>query len=66
MIRIRPMRAADAAVVADLTTQLGYPVDEAELARRFEAVSARGDDAVLVARTARSAGSTSVSSPACR
>ena len=49
MIRIRPMRAADAAVVADLTTQLGYPVDEAELARRFEAVSARGDDAVLVA-----------------
>jgi GNAT superfamily N-acetyltransferase len=52
MIRIRTMRAADAAVVADLTTQLGYPVDEAELARRFDVVSNRTDDAVLVATDA--------------
>jgi (aminoalkyl)phosphonate N-acetyltransferase len=52
MTRIRPMRAEDAAAVADLTTQLGYPVDAAELARRFDAVSARSDDAVLVATDA--------------
>lgn len=43
------MRAADAARVAELTTQLGYPVDAQETERRFAALSERAGDAVLVA-----------------
>jgi GNAT superfamily N-acetyltransferase len=35
---IRPMRPLDAAAVAELTTQLGYPVDEAAQRRRIEDV----------------------------
>jgi GNAT superfamily N-acetyltransferase len=52
MIRIRPMLVEDAAAVANLTTQLGYPVGAAELGRRFDALSARSDDAVFVATDA--------------
>jgi GNAT superfamily N-acetyltransferase len=48
--RIRPARPADAADLARLTTQLGYPVDPGEQGRRLERVLASGeDDAVLVA-----------------
>ena len=43
------MRADDAAAVARLTTQLGYPVGTAELAARAEAVRARGSAEILVA-----------------
>jgi ribosomal protein S18 acetylase RimI-like enzyme len=49
MIRIRPMRAADAARVAELTTQLGYPVATDELALRFADVGIRDDHELLVA-----------------
>ena len=47
---IRPARADDAAALADLTTQLGYPVGAATLERRLASVLASAaDDAVLVA-----------------
>jgi len=49
MTPIRPMRAADAERVADLATQLGYPVAADELARRFADLGARADHEVLVA-----------------
>lgn len=47
--RIRPARPADAADLARLTTQLGYPVDPDEQGRRLAGVIARKDDTVLVA-----------------
>ncbi len=43
------MRAADAARVADLTTQLGYPVAAGEIGRRFAHLESTGSDVVLVA-----------------
>lgn len=47
---IRPMRSSDAGVVAQLTTQLGYPVDEATQRRRIEDVlEAPSDHGLLVA-----------------
>ena len=49
MIRIRPMRDADAARVAALTTQLGYPVTAEELARRLAGVRTHRDHELLVA-----------------
>ena len=56
MTDIRPMAAADAARVADLTTQLGYPSTPEEIATRFAAIERRGDDvAVLVATDASDA-----------
>jgi GNAT superfamily N-acetyltransferase len=49
-VRIRPMTAADASLVADLTTQLGYPTSPVETAERLSALLARPDDhAALVA-----------------
>jgi len=48
-IRIRPMRPADAARVADLATQLGYPAEAAQIERRFAFLAARPVDTVLVA-----------------
>ena len=49
-MRIRPMTAADAALVADLTTQLGYPTGSAETAERISMLLERPDDhAALVA-----------------
>ena len=49
-MRIRPMTAADAAMVADLTTQLGYPTDSTETAERMSMLLERPDDhAALVA-----------------
>jgi len=47
--RIRPMVGADVARVADLTTQLGYPSTDEQIAARFAEVDARPDQAVLVA-----------------
>jgi GNAT superfamily N-acetyltransferase len=49
MTAIRPMEASDAAVVADLTSQLGYPSSAGEIASRFGELRARPDDEVLVA-----------------
>ena len=49
-MRIRPMTAADASVVADLTTQLGYPTSPTETTERISVLLARPDDhAALVA-----------------
>ena len=49
-MRIRPMTAADASVVADLTTQLGYPTSPTETTERISVLLARPDDhSVLVA-----------------
>lgn len=49
MTRIRPARADDAAKLAGLTTQLGYPTESKTQAHRLAAVLARTDDAVMVA-----------------
>ena len=49
MTRIRSMVGADVARVADLTTQLGYPSTDEQIAARFAEVDARPDQAVLVA-----------------
>ena len=49
MTGIRPMRATDAAQVASLTTQLGYPVATEELARRLADVRTREGNELLVA-----------------
>ena len=49
MTRIRPMVGADVAHVADLTTQLGYPSTDEQIAARFAEVDARPDQAVLFA-----------------
>ena len=49
MTRIRPMIAADAGRAAELTTQLGYPVDAETLATRLAEVRTRLADEVLVA-----------------
>jgi len=49
-VRIRRMTPADAAVVAALTTQLGYPTGSAETAERISMLLERPDDhAALVA-----------------
>jgi GNAT superfamily N-acetyltransferase len=49
MVRVRPMTAADLDPAADLTTQLGYPVDGAELGRRLAAIRGQPAEEVLVA-----------------
>jgi GNAT superfamily N-acetyltransferase len=46
---LRPMRADDAEVVADLTSQLGYPVAATELASRAAEIRARTDEEIIVA-----------------
>ena len=47
---IRPMDVSDAARVAELTVQLGYPVSEAELRDRLAtALTAPADHRLLVA-----------------
>jgi GNAT superfamily N-acetyltransferase len=50
--RIRAPRAEDAAALAGLSGQLGYPVDAFELGERLAAVVANDDAAVLVATEA--------------
>jgi len=49
MTAIRPMRADDAAEVAELTTQLGYPTDADEERRRIADIRSRTDDELFVA-----------------
>jgi GNAT superfamily N-acetyltransferase len=49
-VRIRPMTAADAPQVADLTTQLGYPTAEGDAIQRLADIESRPDDhAAIVA-----------------
>jgi len=49
-MRIRPMTAADASLVADLTTQLGYETSPAETTERISVLQERPNDhAALVA-----------------
>ena len=43
-MRIRPMTAADASVVAGLTTQLGYPTSPTQSTERISVLHARPDD----------------------
>ena len=47
---IRQMRAEDAAAVAALTTQLGYPSTEDEIRRRYDLLKDRWDARVCVAQ----------------
>ena len=47
--QIRPAIEADVGPMAELTTQLGYPVDQGTLGRRLADVRARTADEVLVA-----------------
>ena len=49
MTGIRPATETDAGPMAELTTQLGYPVDAATLGERLADVRTRTDDGVLVA-----------------
>lgn len=42
----------DAAAVADLTTQLGYPASESEIKRRYDFIKDRWDARLLVAQHA--------------
>jgi GNAT superfamily N-acetyltransferase len=46
---IRAAAMTDASELADLTTQLGYPVEADELRRRLGRIASRPDDVVLVA-----------------
>lgn len=48
-VTLRPAALNDAATLAELTTQLGYPVAADEQERRLRGVMGRPDDAVLVA-----------------
>jgi GNAT superfamily N-acetyltransferase len=49
-MRIRPMTAADAPLVADLTTQLGYPTTADQTAQRLATLSERPEEhAILIA-----------------
>jgi ribosomal protein S18 acetylase RimI-like enzyme len=47
---VRQMLPGDAAAVADLTCQLGYPATEAEIKRRFDFIKDRWDARLLVAK----------------
>lgn len=47
--RIRPARAGDAAAIAELTTQLGYPVETDAQAARLAPILVSPRDVVLVA-----------------
>lgn len=49
---IRPATADDAARMAELATQLGYPTTPSQLAMRLRALSPRPDAAILVATDA--------------
>jgi ribosomal protein S18 acetylase RimI-like enzyme len=47
---IRQMLPDDAAAVADLATQLGYPASESEIRRRFDLIKERWDARLFVAK----------------
>ena len=46
---VRQMRPEDAAAVAELTTQLGYPSTEDEISRRYDRIKDRSDARLFVA-----------------
>ena len=46
---LRPVREDDAAAVADLSTQLGYPTRSGQAAARLRDLAGRPEDAVVVA-----------------
>ena len=46
---IRQMQPGDAAEIADLTSQLGYPANESEIERRYDLIKDRRDAQLLVA-----------------
>jgi GNAT superfamily N-acetyltransferase len=49
MAAIRPMAAEDVPLVAELAGQLGYPSSADEVADRFDELSGRSTDTILVA-----------------
>jgi GNAT superfamily N-acetyltransferase len=51
-ITVRSMRPEDAAAVADLTTELGYPSTEEEIASRYDLIKDRSDARLFVAQLA--------------
>jgi ribosomal protein S18 acetylase RimI-like enzyme len=51
-VRVRQVTAEDAVAVAELCTQLGYPVGAEPMRRRIAALAGRDDHAVLVAESA--------------
>ena len=55
MIAIRRMLPEDAAAVADLTRQLGYPSSESDIKRRYDQIKDRWDAWLLVAQRANHA-----------
>jgi GNAT superfamily N-acetyltransferase len=48
-IAVRQMRPGDAAAVAALTTELGYPSTEDEIRRRYDLIKDRRDARILLA-----------------
>jgi GNAT superfamily N-acetyltransferase len=48
-ITIRPMLRDDAGVVADLTSQLGYPATASDITRRYDRIRDRSDARLFVA-----------------
>lgn len=48
-VKVRPARASDAAAVASLAEELGYPTAAPEIAERLAVLAASSNDAVLVA-----------------
>lgn len=48
-VAVRQMQADDAAAVADLTTQLGYPATESQIRRRYDLIGDRSDACLFVA-----------------
>jgi GNAT superfamily N-acetyltransferase len=46
---VREMVATDAAAVAALTSQLGYPSRESDIARRYDLIKGRSDARLIVA-----------------
>ena len=55
VITIRVMGPSDAAAVAALTTQLGYPASEPDILRRYNLMKDRSDARLFVAETADAA-----------
>ena len=52
MVAIRQMVTEDAAAVAELTSQLGYPSSESDIRRRYDLIKDRADARLFVAHHA--------------
>ncbi len=50
-LKIRPAKRSDAAMLAELSGQLGYPAEPAEMARRLRNIKPPSQHAVLVAES---------------